>query len=128
MCDKTMKSLAAAAALLLTTAARAAEPPRKTPELLEKGKASFGVNCASCHGPKGEGDGVAAAALNPKPRNFSTDQLKNGAKVGQVFETLDKGVQGTAMIAFTHLPEDERWALAYYVVDLRAKSPKARKK
>ncbi|SRR6266568_222506 len=128
MFDKTLKSLAAAAAVLLTTDVRAGEPPKKTAELLEKGKASFTVNCASCHGAKGEGDGVAAAALNPRPRNFTTDQLKNGAKVGQVFETLGKGMQGTAMIAFSHLSEDERWALAYYVIDLRAKSPKAKKK
>ena len=28
--------------------------------------------CASCHGPAGKGDGAAAAALNPKPRDFST--------------------------------------------------------
>ena len=27
--------------------------------------------CASCHGPGGKGDGPAAAALNPKPRDFS---------------------------------------------------------
>ncbi|HYS79280.1 MAG TPA: cytochrome c [Anaeromyxobacteraceae bacterium] len=121
-------SVAAVAAVLVATAARAAAPPRKTPELLEIGKVSFKVNCASCHGEKGEGDGVSADALVPKPTNLTTDRLKNGAKVGQVFETLAKGVPGTAMIAFTHLPEDERWALAYYIVDLRAKAPKARRK
>jgi len=27
--------------------------------------------CVSCHGPSGKGDGPAAAALNPKPRDFS---------------------------------------------------------
>ncbi|MDJ0808041.1 MAG: cytochrome c [Gammaproteobacteria bacterium] len=27
--------------------------------------------CASCHGATGKGDGAAAAALNPKPRDFS---------------------------------------------------------
>jgi mono/diheme cytochrome c family protein len=119
-----LMALTAVAAVLLTTAARAAEPPKKTPELLEIGKVSFGVNCASCHGPKGEGDGVSAEGLDPKPTNLTTDRLKNGAKVGQVFKTLGEGIPGTAMIAFTHLPENERWALAYYVVDLRAKSRK----
>ncbi len=128
MREKRVMSMAAVGMVLLTTVARAAEPPKKTPELLEIGKVSFNLNCASCHGAKGEGDGVAAAALNPKPRNFTTDALKNGAKVGQVFDTLGKGVPGTAMIAFTHLPDDERWALAYYVVDLRAKASKAKKK
>jgi mono/diheme cytochrome c family protein len=28
--------------------------------------------CATCHGATGAGDGVAAAALNPKPTNFTT--------------------------------------------------------
>ncbi len=27
--------------------------------------------CASCHGAKGKGDGPAAMALNPRPRDFS---------------------------------------------------------
>ena len=121
-------SLAAVAAVLVATAARAATPPGRSPKLLEIGKVSFKVNCASCHGAKGEGDGVSAEGLVPKPTNLASDRLKNGAKVGQVFETLEKGVPGTAMIAFTHLPEDERWALAYYVVNLRAKAPKAKRK
>lgn len=27
--------------------------------------------CAQCHGPEGQGDGPAAASLNPKPRNYT---------------------------------------------------------
>lgn len=57
-----------------------------------KGKEKFQVFCASCHGSTGIGDGPAAAALNPKPKNLqnttlSDDQLKTviqkgGAAVG----------------------------------------------
>ncbi|MGH7884520.1 MAG: c-type cytochrome [Thermodesulfobacteriota bacterium] len=36
-----------------------------------KGKEKFDTICATCHGPAGKGDGVAAAALDPKPRNLS---------------------------------------------------------
>ena len=41
--------------------------------LIKKGKKIYdGIGaCASCHGPKGLGDGPAAAALNPKPRSFA---------------------------------------------------------
>lgn len=35
------------------------------------GKIKFQQMCAACHGPAGKGDGAAAAALNPKPRNFT---------------------------------------------------------
>lgn len=35
------------------------------------GKAKFQAMCASCHGTSGKGDSAAAAAFNPKPRNFA---------------------------------------------------------
>lgn len=111
-------TLAVAAAALLAGAARA-EPPKKTPELVAKGEASYQVNCSACHGPKGAGDGVAAAALNPKPRNLATADFRNGAKPAQVFATLEKGLPGTAMVSFGHLPPEERWGLTYYVLELR---------
>jgi cytochrome c553 len=40
-----------------------------------KGAETFKTMCASCHGEKGKGDGAAAAALNPKPANF-TDPVR----------------------------------------------------
>ena len=75
---RTLVSMAAAVVVLLAPAARAGEPPKKTPQLVEKGKASFALNCAACHGAKGEGDGAAAAALNPKPRNFAKIRSSTG--------------------------------------------------
>jgi mono/diheme cytochrome c family protein len=45
--------------------------PADKAALLEKGRSLFEVNCGSCHGPGGKGDGVAAAALDPKPRDLS---------------------------------------------------------
>ena len=93
-------------------------PPAKTAELLAAGKTSFTTNCASCHGATGMVDGVASAALNPKPRNFK-EQFKFGSTVEAIFATLAKGSAGTAMIAWPHLPETERWGLAYYVASLR---------
>lgn len=31
----------------------------------------FSIRCTPCHGAQGHGDGVAAAALTPRPRNFA---------------------------------------------------------
>ncbi len=111
-------SLAAAAVALAAGTALAAAPA-KTPELVAKGKASYDINCASCHGARGAGDGVAAASLDPKPRNLATAPYKNGTSPDQVFATIEKGIPGTGMIPFAHLSPEERWALAYYVLELR---------
>lgn len=110
---------AVCALFLFASIARAAEPPKKTPELAAKGQADFAKYCATCHGPKGEGDGPAAKALKPKPRNLVTEPLKSPGVAG-VHETLTNGVKGTAMMAFKQLSDEDRWALAYHVVSLKA--------
>jgi mono/diheme cytochrome c family protein len=40
-----------------------------------KGKQVYKQYCVSCHGPNGKGDGQAAAALKPKPRDFTDKSL-----------------------------------------------------
>ena len=108
--------------MILTAAtllALAGAPPKPTQELLDKGKTSFTTNCMACHGEKGHGDGPAAVALNPKPRNYTTDTFKQGDKPEDIFKTLQTGVPNTPMVGFGHLPEEERWALAYWVLELK---------
>ena len=119
MTTKHLPTLIAATALAIALPARAAEAPKKTPELVDQGKTAFGKYCASCHGAKGEGDGPAAKALKPPPRNLVTQPVKGGAPA--IFDVLGTGVKGTAMIAFKHLSETDRWAIAYYVASLEAK-------
>jgi len=94
---------------------------KPTPELIAKGKSLFAVNCASCHGPNGFGDGPAAVALNPKPRNFHEGYWKYGGGVARIVQTVSTGSPGTAMAAFTNIPLEDRFALAHYV---RSLSPK----
>jgi len=40
------------------------------------GAQAYKLNCSTCHGPEGKGDGIAAASLNPKPANFATGAFK----------------------------------------------------
>jgi len=51
MKTKSIRALVTAS-LLLPLLARAADAPKRTPELLEKGKTSFAKNCASCTAPR----------------------------------------------------------------------------
>lgn len=96
---------------------KVAKPWVQTPELLARGKNLFGQQCASCHGPEGKGDGPAAVALNPKPRNFTVASgWSNGRKPSQVFGTLTKGLR--AMPSFSSLPSVDRWSLAHFVGSL----------
>ncbi len=42
------------------------------------GKMLYQANCASCHGPRGAGDGPVAEALNPKPAKHNDGVYMNG--------------------------------------------------
>jgi mono/diheme cytochrome c family protein len=108
-------------ALIFMFAGVAHAAPSSSPEMVEVGRKSFATNCAVCHGDKGLGDGVAAAGLNPKPRNLAKDPFKNGASKDKIFETISKGLNGTTMRGFPELSEKERWSLVYFVLSLRGK-------
>jgi mono/diheme cytochrome c family protein len=87
---------------------------------LQAGKEAFEMSCGSCHGEKGAGDGAAAAALNPKPRNFkaAAAEWKNGPTIAGVTKTLKEGIKGTAMVAYGHLGDETIGQVAKYVVHL----------
>ncbi|MBA2662177.1 MAG: c-type cytochrome [Bradymonadaceae bacterium] len=86
-------------------------------EQIELGRATYAAQCASCHGDAGRGDGPAAGALVPPPRNFAApiEQWTNGSSPLAIFNTLARGIDGTSMPSYAHLPEEERWALTHYV-------------
>jgi len=70
-------SLILAASCFLTTQGIAADTAA--------GKAKYDMLCASCHGATGHGDGVASAALNPKPRDL-TASTKSDAELKGVIK------------------------------------------
>ena len=84
--------------------------------LIAKGKNLFTTNCIACHGANGKGDGVAAASLTPKPRNFTSKQgWINGPKLSGIYKTLSEGIKGSAMVAFNTLTPEDKFALAQYI-------------
>lgn len=56
-----------------------------------KGKEKYNQICASCHGQGGKGDGPAAAALDPKPRNLSDPKYVSTLSDEQIFKTVKEG-------------------------------------
>lgn len=53
------------------------EPWVSTPEIVEYGHKQYKMNCATCHGDTGKGDGPAVGS-NPKPRNFVEGKWTQG--------------------------------------------------
>jgi mono/diheme cytochrome c family protein len=101
---------------------------------LAQGKAVYdGAGaCFSCHGALGLGDGVAAAALNPKPRSFAegvftydTDGDGKKGTEADLFNIITNGAVkygGSPMMAArADLPEADRKALVKYVLSLKKK-------
>lgn len=85
-------------------------------DLLKKGEQLYNTNCSSCHGTDGQGNGPAAVALNPKPRNFnSTNGWKNERNFYGLYKTLQEGIPGTAMTAYEFLPAADRVAIINHV-------------
>jgi mono/diheme cytochrome c family protein len=103
-----------------------AAPPPATPELLALGKETFDRQCAACHGATGRGDGEAAYLLYPKPRDFTTGRYALVSTWERVptdrdlYDTIGRGMPGSAMPSWAHLPERTRWGLAHYVKSLAA--------
>ena len=55
------------------------------------GKAKYAQLCAACHGATGKGDGPAAAALNPKPRDHTDAKYMKSLKDEDIFKITKEG-------------------------------------
>ena len=88
--------------------------PAAAPDL-RRGAQLFQSQCATCHGPLGHGDGPLAASLDPKPTALSEHLRARERSLFALHQIISNGVNGTAMPGFGVLPEQDRWALAFFV-------------
>jgi cbb3-type cytochrome c oxidase subunit III len=81
-----------------------------------RGRLLYAANCASCHGPRGGGDGPGAASLVPAPSDLSAHEYT----MARVADALWNGVAGTAMQAWRDYPTADLAAIARVVQGFRA--------
>ena len=89
------------------------KPWLSSESLIAYGNKIYQAQCAVCHGAKGLGDGTPG--LIPPPRNLVEGKWKEGGSSKALFITLQKGIEGTSMVSFKHLPQVDRWAVVHYV-------------
>jgi DMSO reductase family type II enzyme heme b subunit len=82
-------------------------------------------HCAACHGPKGDGKGLAAQFVFPKPRDFRSGRFRlistsNGVPTFDDIRTvLRRGMPGSSMPPWPHLSDDTVKLLAEHIISLR---------
>lgn len=88
----------------------------------DAGKELYTRNCAQCHGDKGDGRGVAAPHLQPRPRDFTSGKFKirttpNGKLPtdADLTHIIRVGMPYTSMPAWPHLTDAELAGLVAYV-------------
>lgn len=88
-------------------------PFKDNKDAVKSGKKLFTSMCVICHGFKGKGDGVAGAALSPKPANFTLKAIQEQTD-GALFWKLTNGK--APMAAYKDmLTEEQRWQLVNYL-------------
>ncbi len=118
---------ALAAARVGTPVAVPAEPP-VTVDSLALGKAMFTkMQCFTCHGETGAGDGTQVPTLKDsfglpaRPRDFNTGSFRGGHTGRDLYLRINNGLGGTPMVPYGDdvMKPEERWALVHYVQSLR---------
>jgi DMSO reductase family type II enzyme heme b subunit len=81
----------------------------------DNGRVIYDKWCAECHGADGQGDGLAADYMLPRPRDFvqARYQIRTTANGelptdADIMNILELGMPGTAMPAWPNLSESER--------------------
>ena len=105
-------------------------PPEPSEDLVEEGREVWlEAKCFECHGDTGEGNGIKSGDLKDdfgypiKPANLKMGLFKSGSHARDIYRTVTVGLAGTPMPVFgKKFDDDQRWALAYYVLSLSAYS------
>lgn len=101
------------------------------PPLVARGQALFAKHCVICHGETGDGLGKFAYLMNPRPRNFKLGKFKLTTTQNLIpsdqdlLRTIVRGMPGSAMPPWGHLPSADLNALVAYVRHIHVQAVEA---
>ena len=84
---------------------------------LTRGKNSYTIECARCHGALGKGDGPAAIKVGMVITDLSTDAVQNQSD-GELFWKISEGRRPMPYKKIA-LTDDQRWDVINYVRSLK---------
>ena len=88
-------------------------PVEVTPELLERGRDRFTINCQVCHGGTGSGNGVTSKYGLNGIANYHDDKYVKMAD-GEIYNTITNG--HNSMLGYgANLTVRDRWAIVCYL-------------
>ncbi|MBA3961080.1 MAG: cytochrome c [Chthoniobacterales bacterium] len=88
-------------------------PLTPTPELLQRGRERYDINCAVCHGLTGAGNGQIVQRGFPAPPTYHSERLRN-VPLGHFYDVITNGY-GTMYSYASRVEPVDRWAIAAYV-------------
>ena len=88
-------------------------PVEVTPALLQRGAQRFTINCAVCHGPLANGDGIVKQYGLTTVVTLQDDRIRNMAD-GEIFNTITHG-KNTMMAYGPRVMVQDRWAIICYL-------------
>lgn len=83
------------------------------PDSRQRGAILFGINCALCHGDKGQGNGPLAPHFEPSPADLSGEEVQNLSD-DVLFQVISLG-RGTMPALYENLSPAERWDIVNYL-------------
>ena len=91
--------------------------------IIAKGKNLYTIYCSSCHGEKGNGEGVLWANDGPytsKPKTYIGDDFtKDGNTEGRFYHAIMHG-KGVMLSHADKINDEERWMVIHYIRSLQA--------
>lgn len=81
--------------------------------LLERGRERYGIHCAPCHSPVGDGQGMIVQRGYPAPPSYHTPRLR-AVSDRHIYQVISHGYGIMFAYAARIAPRD-RWAIVAYV-------------